>query len=336
MAHNHHLTTSHLDPLMTAVELLTDHGYDVTTATLSADGAPDSEQRATITLELAAPGATERPSASASLGTPETDSDAATGSVDGDSDSNPDAAATRTRGDGGGLTLGSAAPLQRPADSDGPDAGETTSDESSSSATDAASEAPSDQYWCGKCGYGPGTKRAIGIHDGHKHDSDAEYVSTEPAPEDLTEPQTTHRTPEELDAIVERFLANPSTAEGDAAEQSAGGDPETDPAEDEGADADPGAVDGQNGDETNAPSSSADAEDLPAELPDLGFPIPERITVEAVRRAVEEADDLADVQESLKWPPGQCRILLEEMDLGTELLGVAPKTGYSRRPRWTA
>lgn len=360
--HDHRSTTAtRLDPLTDAVELLADHGYDVTTATIAADPSPDA--RATITLELAVPDAGTHGSEPVSAD--EADVGADPGDADGDtpvSESSADAPAATANRDRDSVTPGTTAPLARceerertgteraaPTDSSQGSADATAADTNtgtSEEATEGSSEETSGEYWCRKCGYGPGTKRAIAIHNGHKHGGDAAYASTEPAPGDGTASETTERTPEEIDAIVEDIVGS-SPAEDGATEHTASGvarepDESAEPAGDrsDGAgNASPASADGGDGvgaDASSANDSSADAPDEPVtELPDLGFPIPDRVTVDAVREAVDGAENIEDVRESLKWPAGQCRILLQEMDLGTDLLDAPPRTGARRRSKRT-
>lgn len=42
-----------------------------------------------------------------------------------------------------------------------------------------------DQYWCGRCGYGPMTERGTKIHNGIKHDGEPILRESEPDPEDF-------------------------------------------------------------------------------------------------------------------------------------------------------
>jgi hypothetical protein len=365
-------TATELDPLRDAVRLLADHGYAVTTATIAAD--PSPEACTTITLELTVPAAGGEGSGMVSAADPGPSTDGRTGDADtgdetGVSGPSADADATESAGEGSGsATLGTTAPLTRREDpgrtgdgraalTDSSRAGREATDEDASADADGEREEATDERWCRKCGYGPGTKRAIAIHNGHVHGDDAEYVATEPAPKDGAESDAPDRS-EEIDAIVESVIAGDSPAAddadttaqtpGDSADEPSASEQPSDAADsDDSAEstADRSRTDGGDGhsvlsddsDAVAADSASADAspaealDEYSGELPDLGFPIPDRITAAAVREAVAGAEDLQDVRESLKWPVGHCRILLEEMGLGEELLGAPP--GYRSRRR---
>jgi hypothetical protein len=365
-------TAAELDPLRDAVRLLADHGYAVTTATIAAD--PSPEACTTITLELTVPAAGGEGSGVVSAADPGPSTDGRTGDADtgdetGVSGPSADADATESVG-GGSVTLGTTAPLTRREDSDrtgderaaltdSSRAGREATDEDASADADGEREEATDERWCRKCSYGPGTKRAIAIHNGHVHGGDAEYVATEPAPEDGAESDAPDRS-EEIDAIVESVIAGDSPADDDAdATAQTPGDPADGHSESEqpsdAADSDDSAestadrsrTDGGDGhsvlsddsDAVAADSASTDAspaealDEYSGELPDLGFPIPDRITAATVREAVAGAEDLQEVRESLKWPVGHCRILLEEMGLGEELLGAPPGYGSRRRSK---
>lgn len=365
-------TATELGPLRDAVQLLADHGYAVTTATIAAD--PSPEACATITLELTVPAAGSESSGAVSADEPEPGTEGSAGDADVDDatgapDPSTDADATENAG-GGSVTLDTTAPLTRREDCDragderampansSRDGVDATGEDASADA-DGEREEATDERWCRKCGYGPGTKRAIAIHNGHAHGGDAEYAATEPAPEDGAESGAPDRS-EEIDAIVESVIASDSPAadDADAAAQApddpAGGSAESeepsdaadsddstestaDPSRTDGGDGHPTPSDDGDAAEANSAPAPADAspaeapDEYGAELPDLGFPIPDRITVAAVHEAVAGAEDLQDVRESLKWPVGHCRILLEEMGLGEELLDAPP--GYSSRQR---
>lgn len=72
-------------------------------------------------------------------------------------------------------------------------------------APDASGEdsAAEDEWYCSRCGYGPSTKRGIGIHGGHKHDDEVTAVAS---PQDST--------PDELEPAVERVLLPPDPPTG--------------------------------------------------------------------------------------------------------------------------
>jgi hypothetical protein len=356
-------TATQLDVFTTAVALLDDHGYAVTSAAVSVDTTADAASEATITISLAEPtlGAGESDRDSAGTETP--DPDPGTVPVDGGArrGSEVDSGDAPPKREATAVTVGTAAPLQIREDPGNGEGASTRSADSSESARDAAAggstddgrtgdpggDGPSmgpgadagDEYWCEKCGYGPGTKRAIAIHNGHQHGSDAEYAATEPAPEDDPEAGSTHPAPDEPDDADDADGGAPA---GEAPTNSSPDDVRAETADSlhdrprrtKSGGGGRSEADGSKG-EGDVPESDGEGEPAEAELPDLGFPIPERITADAVREAVDGAKSVEDVQASLKWPAGQCRLLLEAMGLGTDLLEPAPKTGHSLRSKRT-
>ena len=66
------------------------------------------------------------------------------------------------------------------------------------------------EFWCGVCGFGPGSQNSIGVHHGQCHDGDVIYLDEEPDEDDLEKPDDLpdHRNALLLERLYEEHDGN--------------------------------------------------------------------------------------------------------------------------------